>query len=118
MLGTSVTAGTGSIFGNQWNGTILSLTTAATPPSTATTPIPEALGMSCVSATWCLAVGVNDIQITATASAFSETWNGTNWTLATTPAPSTATGSLLAQCLVRRGELLRRRSARERLPGP
>ena len=95
VLGTSVTAGTGSLFGNQWNGTILSLTTAATPRSTATTPVPEALGMSCVSATWCLAVGVNDIQITATASAFSEMWNGTNWTLVTTPAPSTATGSLL-----------------------
>ena len=51
VLGTSVTAGTGSIFGNQWNGTTLSLTTAATPPSAATTPVPEALGMSCVSST-------------------------------------------------------------------
>ena len=95
LLGTSVTAGTGSIFGNQWNGSALSLTPAATPASSASTPIPEASGISCVSATWCLAVGVNDVQVTATASAFSEVWNGASWTLAMTPAPSTATGSLL-----------------------
>jgi hypothetical protein len=95
VLGTSVTGGTGSIFGNQWNGTTLSLTTAATPPSSATTPIPEALGISCVTATWCLAVGVNDVQVPATATAFSELWNGTTWALVTTPSPSTATGSLL-----------------------
>ncbi|HEY5384444.1 MAG TPA: hypothetical protein VIJ56_04355 [Acidimicrobiales bacterium] len=95
VLGTSVTAGTGSIFGNQWNGTALSLKTAASPPSSATTPIPVASGMSCVSSTWCLAVGVNDVQVTATAAAFSEVWNGTNWTLATVPAPGTATGTFL-----------------------
>jgi hypothetical protein len=95
VLGTSATGGTDSIFGNQWNGSSLSLTTAATPSSSAATPIPEALGMSCVTATWCLAVGVNDVQVTATAAAFSELWNGTNWTLVTTPAPTTATGSLL-----------------------
>ena len=95
VLGTAVTGGTGSIFGNQWNGTSLSLTTAASPTSPAPTPIPEASGISCVSATWCLAVGVNDVQVTATASPFSEVWNGTSWTLATTPTPSTATGSLL-----------------------
>ena len=95
VLGTSVTGSMGSIFGNQWNGSSLSLTPAATPASSASTPIPEALGISCVSTTWCLAVGVNDVQVTATASAFSEVWNGTSWSLATTPAPSTATGSLL-----------------------
>ena len=71
VLGTAI-GSANTIFGNQWNGSALSLTAAATPPSSATTPIPEALGMSCVSATWCLAVGVNDVQGLPTASPFSE----------------------------------------------
>jgi hypothetical protein len=94
LLGTAF-GSPSTIFGNQWNGSTLSLTTAATPSSPAVAPIPEMLGMSCVTATWCLAVGVNDAQGLTTASASSEVWNGTNWTLATTPVPSTATGSLL-----------------------
>ena len=85
----------GSIFGNQWNGTALSLTTAATPAVAGHRRPIRGLGHELRSATWCLAVGANDIQITSTASAFSEMWNGTNWTLVTTPAPRTATGSLL-----------------------
>ena len=95
MLGTSVTAGAGTVFGNQWNGTTLTLVAAATPTSSSPTPIPVALGMSCVTATWCLAVGTADVQVPETAAAFSELWNGTTWTLVTTPAPLTGTGSEL-----------------------
>ncbi len=91
VLGTAVSGSTGSVFGNQWNGSVLSATTAATPAAAGVTV--SALGMSCVSATWCLAVGATDT--TATSVPFSEMWNGTAWALVTTPAPSSATGSLL-----------------------
>jgi hypothetical protein len=91
VLGTAGSSAT--IFGNQWNGTTLSLLTAATPPVSGGTPLPEALGINCVSASWCMAVGNSDIQ--GAGVAFSEVWNGTAWTLATTPAPSTSTGSQL-----------------------
>jgi hypothetical protein len=94
ILGTTNVSGAATVFGNQWNGTSLSLTPAATPTPTGGTPIPEATGMSCVSATFCLAVGDTDVQ-TTTAAPFSEVWNGTAWSLVTTPAPTTGTGSLL-----------------------
>ena len=93
-LGTAFNGSGNTIFGNQWNGSALSLTTAATPTASGPTPVPSASGMSCVSATWCLAVGVNDTQTTASAP-FSEVWNGTAWSLVTTPAPATGLGSLL-----------------------
>ena len=93
-LGTAFNGSGNTIFGNQWNGSTLSLTTAATPTASGPTPVPSASGMSCVSATWCLAVGVNDTQTTASAP-FSEVWNGTAWSLVTTPAPTTGLGSLL-----------------------
>ena len=95
VLGTATVAGTNSIFGNQWNGTTLTATTAATPPVTSGTPLPSATGMDCVSASWCLAVGDSDTQSTA-GSSFSELWNGTAWVLQTTPQPTTSVGSLLS----------------------
>jgi hypothetical protein len=91
VLGTAVSGSTGTIFGNQWNGSVLSATTAATPAAAGVTV--SATGMSCVSATWCLAVGATDT--TPTAVPFSEMWNGTAWTLVTTPPAATGTGSLL-----------------------
>ncbi len=95
VLGTATVGGTNSIFANQWNGTTLAASTAATPPVTSGTPVPSATGMDCVSASWCLAVGDTDVQNT-TGSSFSELWNGSAWVLQTTPQPTTAVGSLLS----------------------
>ena len=95
VLGTAAVGGTSSIFGNQWNGTTLTGTTASTPTPTTSTPVPSATGMDCVTASWCLAVGNGDTQSSA-ASSFSELWNGTAWTLLATPQPSSALGSQLS----------------------
>ena len=94
VLGTASVPGTNSIFGNQWNGTTLTATNAATPTPTTTTPVPSATGMDCVSASWCIAVGNGDTN--SNGSSFSEVWNGTAWTLQTTPQPTTGLGSLLS----------------------
>ncbi len=93
-LGTAFDGTNNVVFGNQWNGTALSLTSAATPTASGSTPAPSASGMSCVSPTWCIAAGVNDTQVTSSAP-FSELWNGTSWSLLTTPAASTGLGSAL-----------------------
>jgi hypothetical protein len=95
ILGTASVGGTDSIFGNQWNGTNLTATTAATPTATTSTPVPSASGMDCVTASWCLAVGDSDTQSTA-GSSFSELWTGTVWALLSTPQASTAVGSQLS----------------------
>ena len=95
VLGTATVGGTNSIFANQWNGTTLSASTAATPPVTSGTPVPSATGMDCVTASWCLAVGDTDVQNSA-GSSFSELWNGSAWALLSTPQPATAVGSLLS----------------------
>jgi hypothetical protein len=95
VLGTATVGATNSIFGNQWNGTSLTATTAATPAPTTSTPVPSASGMDCVTASWCLAVGTGDTQ-SASAASFSELWNGTAWVLLTTPQPATGLGSQLS----------------------
>jgi len=95
VLGTSTVGTTSSLFGNQWNGTTLTATTAATPTSTDTTPVPSASGMDCVTASWCIAVGVSDTQA-PTGTSFGELWNGTAWTLQTMPLPSAGIGSQLS----------------------
>jgi hypothetical protein len=96
VLGTATVAGTNSIFGNQWNGTTLAATTAATPPVTSGTPLPSATGMDCVTASWCIAVGNGDTTPSAPGSSFSELWSGTAWVLLTTPQPTIGLGSLLS----------------------
>jgi len=93
VLGTATIGATSSIFGNQWNGTTLTTTTAATP--TPNTTGLSATGMDCVSASWCIAVGGTEIPSPA-GSSFSELWNGTAWTLLATPQPSPGLGSQLS----------------------
>ena len=58
-LGTAFTGTTPGVYGVQWNGTTLSLTTAAT-PTVAAGALVEANGMSCSSPTACVAVGTTD----------------------------------------------------------
>jgi hypothetical protein len=97
VLGTATVSGANTVFGNQWNGSGLAAETAATPPVSSGTPDPRATGMDCVTATWCIAVGTSDSG-NAAAVPFSETWNGSAWSLVTVPAPTGTgvTGGFLA----------------------
>ena len=79
----------------QWNGTSWSTETAATPPGIGSPAVTEASGMDCESSSWCVAVG-NTNANSNDSSPFSETWNGSAWTLQATPAPTTGTGSFLS----------------------
>ena len=97
-LGTGVASGNiPVVFGNQWNGTSLSLTSAATPTATGSPPVIEATGMDCVTTASCIAVGTTNAE-SANATPFSEQWNGSSWSLVTVPVPTGTgvTGSYLA----------------------
>jgi hypothetical protein len=76
----------------RWNGSSWSLQSIPLPSDRGgkTTIL---RGVSCISATSCVAVGENRTK-TATKS-FIERWNGTSWSIASVPDPSGATGSQL-----------------------
>jgi hypothetical protein len=91
-LGTSFTGSTATLVAYQWSSTTTAWTpvTVATPSVAGSPPDMQVTGMDCVSATWCLAVGDSDVQSSADVP-ISEQWNGSAWTLVTTP-PGTGTG--------------------------
>ncbi len=68
-------AGGVTMFGDQWNGSTLSLEPAQTPSGPFVTES-GATGMDCKTATWCVAVGSVSQD-----SPFAEMWNGTSWVL-------------------------------------
>jgi hypothetical protein len=93
MLGRTVVGGAITLYGNQWDGGALSLTSAVTSPGS---QVLSASGISCVTTVWCLAVGSTDVQNEVAASPFSEMWNGSSWQDVTIPAAGgNATGSSL-----------------------
>ena len=96
-LGTGYNVSTPEVFGNQWNGTAWSLVPAATPSASGSPPVIEAAGMDCVTTTSCIAVGTTNVG-SATATPFSEQWNGSSWSLVTVAMPTGGgvTGSFLA----------------------
>ncbi len=94
ILGRTAVNGSIVFFGNQWNGSSLSLTNADTPPGSSGGVIPSILGMSCVSAAWCLAVGSTQVHGGGGAP-YSELWNGTSWTSVSMPAPSGSPSTIL-----------------------
>jgi hypothetical protein len=84
--------GSDTPFSLYWNGT--TWTAPVTPaPSLATQS--GLSGVSCTSASSCVAVGDYSISTTFTGT-FGETWNGTKWTVKATPAPTGSSGSSLA----------------------
>jgi hypothetical protein len=78
----------------QWNGTTWSPIAAMTPAASGSPAVTQATGMQCVSATWCIAVGNTNTNSNGTP--FSEVWNGTSWTLQTTPTLTTGVGGFLS----------------------
>jgi hypothetical protein len=74
----------------KWNGTKWSIQT--TPDSKGLSQETELLGVACASTSACTAVGASVVQV---ATALAEAWNGTKWSIQTTPVPSGARGSVL-----------------------
>jgi hypothetical protein len=50
--------------------------------------------VSCVSANFCVAVGYSQNPLTMTSTTFIETWNGTTWSIASSPNPGDMTNQL------------------------
>jgi hypothetical protein len=71
-------------FALSWNGTALSVVPSADPSST----FDEFDGVSCVNATFCVAVGSTQSPFPSSPQPLLETWNGTAWSVA--PLANTA----------------------------
>jgi hypothetical protein len=69
----------------RYNGTTWTIQET---PNPAGATVTELLGVSCVSTTACYAVGTS--HGTGTAAPLGEFWNGTKWTIQTTPKPTGA----------------------------
>jgi hypothetical protein len=75
----------------RWNGTAWSSQTSANPSGSSATYLNA---VSCASATACTAVG-NYVSGVGGSVTLAEAWNGTTWSVQTTPNPSGATSSFL-----------------------
>ena len=97
--------GTGSMVAEEWNGSAWTLESLPTPTGASSTSL---TGISCPSASDCVAVG-RYTESQGGAMTLAEQWNGTAWTIMSTPNPSGSVGSYLSRRLVRnRGGLHRR----------
>ena len=72
-----------------WDGTAWTQMTSPTPSGASQLVLNE---VSCVSESFCVAVGSYELQ--GTDMTLVLTWNGTNWTQATSPSPSAAGNTL------------------------
>jgi hypothetical protein len=68
-----------------WNG---SSWTQQAAPSPAGAQLPGLNGVSCVSASFCEAVGGSDESAESESSGFAELWNGSSWSLQSLPSPA------------------------------
>lgn len=76
----------------SWNGTIWESKPPLNPSGSKDAVLE---GVACTSSTNCLAVGRWSAKAGSSPTAFSEQWNGSKWTLLSTPAPTGATFSWL-----------------------
>jgi hypothetical protein len=78
-------------FGETWNGSSWTVSTPVTPTGARATRFE---GVSCTSATSCVAAGAYT-EASGAQLTLAESWNGSTWTLLTTPNPRGATSSFL-----------------------
>jgi hypothetical protein len=78
---------------DRWNGSEWVL---QSPPDPSGSKISALASVSCTSATACMAVGY-EMKTLVVPLAMSQTWNGSEWTIQTTPEPSGAKSSYLEQ---------------------
>jgi hypothetical protein len=75
-----------------WNGKSWAL--KKMPPVPANAASPRLWGLSCISKTWCMAVG--DYDVGSSQPLLSEVWNGKSWVMHLPPSPAgQSSGSLL-----------------------
>ena len=77
-------------FVQRWNGTSWSLQTSPNPVGSTNTPLQS---VSCANSSFC--VGAGDWNNGKMWQPMAQAWNGTTWSLDTTPTPAGATFSLL-----------------------
>ncbi len=89
-VGNKTTAGVSTPYAQYWNGSTWVNQTTATPTGTTASDLQAD---TCASTTSCVAVG----HYTTVSGTFSlaEAWNGTSWSIQTTPNPAGATDSRL-----------------------
>jgi hypothetical protein len=75
-----------------WNGSSWAQQAA---PSPAGAQVPGLDGVSCVSASFCEAVGISDESVLSESTGFAEMWNGSSWSLQSAPSPAGATSVVL-----------------------
>ena len=84
--------GNGSMVAEEWNGSAWTLQSLPAPTGATSTSL---TGVSCPSASDCVAVGsYTDNQ--GGAMTLAAQWNGTSWSILTTPNPSNSTASYLS----------------------
>jgi hypothetical protein len=76
----------------QWNGISWSLSTPDSPPGSSDN---ELTGVACPSRGDCVAVGRTYATGSSPATALAEQWNGTTWSVVTTPNPTGILGDFL-----------------------
>ncbi|HLH46649.1 MAG TPA: hypothetical protein VKV25_05770, partial [Acidimicrobiales bacterium] len=86
------TSGAAQTLAEVYNGTSWSRTTTVNPAATADNKL---VGVSCVSTSFCVAVGYY-IGPNGSAQTLAETYNGTSWSQATTVNPSATASNTLA----------------------
>ena len=90
-VGYYLTGGTYQLLAEGWNGTSWAIQTIPTPTGATGGFL---YGISCTSASACVTTGSSTTSTSSTL-ALAEVWNGTAWTVQTTPGPTGATASQL-----------------------
>ena len=80
----------------HWTGGSWTLLTPANPAPAG--DITEFSGVSCTSATNCVAVGDYTDQADTSDTTLAEQWNGTSWTVLTTPSPAAFSALVSVSC--------------------
>jgi len=88
----ATSAGVDQALAESWNGTTWTLQSTPTPSGATSSALS---GVSCTSASACTATGYYATSA-GVYQTLAETWNGTTWTLQSTPTPSGATSSALS----------------------
>jgi hypothetical protein len=91
-VGSSFKPNVTEALAERWNGTSWSIESTPGPSGAKSTSL---AGVSCPSAANCTAVG-SYVNSAGTTLALAERWNGTSWSIETTPGPSGASSSSLA----------------------
>jgi hypothetical protein len=87
---TGSAVGSSSVLAEKWNGSSWAVLPA---PNVAGAPVNAFSDVACASDTACVAVGGSGPGIVGAGNALAESWNGTAWTIQSTPQPSGTTQS-------------------------